>query len=197
MLIKPLQELDCTHLKQGTPISVMIEGKTAEVCNCSKGMLEVGIITPEEIASERLEQPITYGQYTDFEALGGYVAMISHTPLPVLQLFLGELEDTEAVQNSVGFLSEVEAAEYVNGKGKHSCIGELTCSKEKLPELKQKKLVGKSFVKVFEYYTKEISITPNPSVHNEEARIEDQIEQMQHALTEPVTQVLTPDEDEY
>jgi len=196
MLIKPLLELDCTHLKSGVPVSVIIEANTTEVCNCSKGMLDVGLITPEEIINEKLDQPIVYGLYSDFEALSGYVALISSTPLPIHKLFVGELDDQEAVQQARGFYSAVEAAEYINGKGEYACVAELTCSKEKLPELKQKKLVGKSLVKLYDCNSKEISITSNPSVQSEEARIEDQIGQLQHALTEPVTQVLTPDMDE-
>jgi len=194
MLIRPVEELDLTHLKTGTPFHIIIEGTTTEVCNATKGLLDVGIISAEEIVLEGMEPPRVYGKYRDFLAICGFVALGTKSPLDPQELFAGQMDQSEEVQNALAFDSCVEARAHLDHvKAKYCYVVESIDPKEKFPEVKQMGL-SKVAIKIIDLCQEKMLVTPNPIAQVEKS-IGDEVKRHEEALHELATHTLCPDED--
>lgn len=81
MLIKPLSELNDTTKDMGKPLQLVINEKTAEILNTTKYLLDAGYLTPDEVAAEELEPPISYGNYGKYSPLCKFIAMRHYQPI--------------------------------------------------------------------------------------------------------------------
>jgi len=185
MLIRPLKDIDNTHLKTGTPLQIIINGNTSEVMNMTKGLLEVGLITMDEVTEESMEQSLSYGKYIDYPAICSFLAICSQNPLDIQSIFEGKLDRTTPIQTCTGYDSFVEAQQVLLEKANPYCyVAELIYSKEQLSKFLDEG-IGKHLLKIINLQQPSITVTPNPQVAKEEARIEDQVRLYNEAILEP------------
>jgi len=186
MLVRPIHDIDRTFLKSGVPIQVIINGSTTEVCNCTKGLLDTGLLAPEEM-EEGIEQPKVYGKYDDYPAVCSYIAISHQHAIESDPLFLGELNQRDFLLNCTAYDSFVEAREaLVNATLPYHYIGELVYPKEMLPML-LKHGIGKDVIKIMNPQGQAIALSPNLDTLTKEVDPIDEIRLYDEALLESPT----------
>lgn len=188
MLIRPLQDLDNTKSKIGMPVQVTISGTTHEVSNTTKGLLDIGLITPEEAGE--MDPPKIFGKFTDFQAICGFIAISCQNPLESDPLFYGELNNKDFVKSCTGHDSFVQAKQALaDAVTPFQYIGELIYPKERLPELLNRG-IGKYIIKVMNPKGQEIFLSPVVDTLNKEINAVDEIRLYDEAILESPTLVI-------
>jgi len=193
-LIRPITDIDKIEEKTGQPIQFFINSETKEVYNVTKGLLDMKLITMEEIQMENQEPPIIHGRYDEYEAISGCLAIPSTFELDPKELFLGHYDTTEEIRNAVPFDTWTEALHMLPKSEKpYQYIAEFQHSKEELSNmLKNGDSLGPKIIKVFLVHDRvaEPEVISNPLTYGEEARIEDEIWRVTDAFKEPITPVI-------
>lgn len=175
MLVKPIEEMDATHILQGKPQQVAINAATNEVINNTQSMLDLGLITEDDIVREELEPPIIYGNYSTHHALCSFMAIASQDPVLPGHLFSGKYDTSALVLKSPVFDCIVEARDHlISSDDPVKWIVELTQPKEELPVMLSNG-VSHFAIKCFSTDCSNIHVTTKSYVSEKEANIEDQI----------------------
>jgi hypothetical protein len=184
-VIRPLNVIDDTNSLIGRPFTLFINGTTSEVCNSTKGMMDVGLVTPEE--ANDMEPPKTYGKFTDYMAICGYIAISCQVPIESDPLFFGKLDKKDYIQSCTAHTSFVEAREALaKHQTPYQYIGELICPKQVLPEI-LKVGIGRFIIKLMNPQGQELLLTPVIATLNMEVNAKDEIRLYGEAILEPFT----------
>jgi hypothetical protein len=185
-LIVSRHQLEMTDLKEGVPIQFFLNTVTGEVSNPTKGMMDLGLVTEDEILQEG-HQPIVYGTFMDHPALCGFIALSCIEPLDLTGLFDGHLDKTPLMLlcRAYDSVNEAEAANEKEGN-LFRYVGELIYPKEELAK-HQEIGIGHQILKVIEVSGKAVHVTPNPTVKKKEAHKKDEIDKLHRPWKNPLT----------
>lgn len=114
-LIRPLAEIDDTAVKIGIPVQIIINCTTCEVCNATKGMLDMGLVTPEEVPDA--DPAKTFGNFAEYPAVCGFAAFSCLQSLDYQPMFLGTLDRKHFVRTCTAHTSFVEARQALAAEG--------------------------------------------------------------------------------
>lgn len=182
MLVRPLTKSSNTKELVGTPLQLCINGSNGEVMNTSKGMVQLKLATAEELAEDKLELPISYGNYNQCSAPCCFVALVSYKPLDIAQIFKGVYDKSESFQQAKIFENLMDARHFLSGKkelGRY--IAEMPFTEKEIPQLKEQGL-GKYVVKLMNYGANTVIVNPQPEIETIEEPSEDELVRLKTAF---------------
>lgn len=181
-LRKPLNEITKIHEKIGEPIQLAINGKTGEIINNSKLMVEMELATSQEIADEGLEVPKSYGTYHDYQAPCTFFPVQSDSPLSAEELFKGVYDKSPAIQESKASENLSAALDLLaKSKAAGRYLLELPFPTSEIPLLKERGL-GKEVIKFIDYTTHTLVVNCDPVILAKEKPIEDELTRFKMAF---------------
>jgi len=140
MLVKASKDRDNTKKLVGHPIQLVIDTKTTEVMNNTKGMLIMDMLDDQDfIEDPDLDKPISYGFYKDFLTVASFLAIETNEKVITEDIFDGHLDNCDFIQNAQAYNSFMEAREVMaKNRLQVQLIGELNVPKEHLVSAKEK-----------------------------------------------------------
>lgn len=182
-LVKPISELNETHILKGTPFQLVIETSTGEVMNTPQAMLELDMLSREDLDED--DKPISFGFYKDYEPVCGFVALASEVEISCTDMFMGFYDNADFVMSSIAYDCVTDAFTQMKKDGNSCCwVGELVSAKKKLPEYKEKGL-GKHLLKLINPEKAIVELTTNPAASGAEDCVNDEVKFWIAALSEP------------
>jgi len=174
-LLVPVATINTTWELKGTPVHLAVNLSTFEVVNNTQSMVDLGLITAEEVFAEGLESPVSYGRYTDYEPTTSFVAFVGDTIINSDVIFTGAHNNSDFIQNALFFDSHVETQEYLQSvNANFKLIGEITGPKSQASKMVKEGL-SNYLLKVISPTLDNIRGTSNKEVRKLETRIEDEI----------------------
>jgi len=187
--INPISKINDLMNVTGNNIILAINGRTGEVMNATKCLLETGAQQPDEINWKNpQEMPISYGNYNAYSPPCCFLAMTSYKSIMDLtDIFKGHYDKDEVIQQGKIFDSFIEASHYFAHKKECGLfIAELPYPKEEIESLKHTGL-GKEMLFIVNYSTKAITVTQSASLLNRYPTVQDEIEQFKSVFMDPTT----------
>lgn len=180
MLIRPFAERNKTAQNIGKPYQVVINGKTEDVTNNSKYLVDMGYLTLDEIKDDQLEPPIVYGHYPDHFPYCCFVAIAHYRPIDeddVQAIFEGKFDKSDAIQQSQVFNSWIEANNYLKMQVGSKYIAELPYQIGEFEQRKQQGL-GQFILKLFDVKNNIITETPRKEIQQKEDLVDEETVRM-------------------
>jgi CheY-like chemotaxis protein len=182
LLRKPTSRIKRVKEKIGEPMQLIIQGETGEIMNNSQFMLEVELATVEEMARDKLEPPIIYGNYTKYPAPCCFVALQSDEPLSAELLFKGFYDESSIVQEGQAFENLLDARRLLaESQAVGRYIAEITDTEEEMPRLRKQGLCLEA-VKLMDYMANTVIVNTDPRVLLMEEPIEDELSRLEDAF---------------
>jgi len=134
MVIRPISLINDTQTLDGRPIQLVVEAVSGEVMNNTKAMLQLGLISEQELEGE---VPESYGCFKNYTAICGFVAIAADSSsIQPSHIFSGSLDSSPLIQHCVAFDSMTEGRKYLESIGiPNGWIAELILPKENLPTI--------------------------------------------------------------
>jgi len=184
MVIKPIEQINETHDLSGVPIQIVVDGISCEVMNNACAMINMGL-TDVEFHDEDLQNPIHYGNYSEYPAVCCFIAIGYHEKVPALGIFSGKYDNSPLIQNTRAFDSFVEARDYLENNWCNYCmIAEMNYSKEEHPAMLTRGVIGKRMIKLIHPHKAEVVVSSKQTVGPHEARVEDEVHRLLDAVKE-------------
>jgi len=188
MLRVPHQALEHTSELNGVPTHLVVDVTTSEVVNNTKSMLDLGLISEDDVISEAMEPPVIYGKYTDYQPMASFMAIATAAPLVPEHIFNGTLDTAEVTKEAPLFDTHLEAQNFLlSSTDKDKCPNQLIAEISSPKEHKEKVLregLSSYAVKTFTADLMDVHGTSRPNTRVQEHNQEDEVHMLMLANDE-------------
>jgi len=185
MVIKPIEQINNTHDLFGEPIQIVVDIVSGEVMNNAQALVNMGLT--DDDFYEDTQNPITYGNYSEYHAICSYIALRYNgtESINADDIFSGRLDKSPMIQTSLAFDSFVEARDYLdNNRANYRMVAELNYPKEKHPYFLTKGVIGAHIIKLIHPHHPSVEVSTQMPTSPKEQCIDDEVHRLLDAATE-------------